>query len=94
MSRPAEERFWEKVDKNGPIIKPELGPCWIWKGTKSCGYGLFYIGNYKYVKAHRFAYEILVGPIPKGLEPDHLCRNTLCVNPKQLFGYLILHIFL
>jgi hypothetical protein len=27
-----EERFWEKVDKNGPVPahRPELGPCWVW----------------------------------------------------------------
>ncbi len=36
------------------------------------------------VQAHRFAYELLVGPIPDGLEIDHLCRVTACVNPAHL----------
>lgn len=36
------------------------------------------------VGAHVFAYEAFVGPIPEGMEPDHLCRNTLCVRPSHL----------
>lgn len=38
----------------------------------------------KIILAHRFSYETFVGPIPEGLVIDHLCRNTLCVNPKHL----------
>ena len=34
--------------------------------------------------AHRIGYEQLVGPIPKGLELDHLCRVRHCVNPDHL----------
>lgn len=85
----ASERFWSKVDKNGPIVKPELGPCWIWTGWKDYhGYGKFSVGDSTQrgldVPSHRFAYETLVGPIPAGLELDHLCRNHACVNPKHL----------
>jgi HNH endonuclease len=77
----AEERFWAKVDKNGPIpeYRPELGPCWPWTGAKTDrGYGETWDGRVLY--AHRFAYELLVGPIPDGLEPDHLCRVRHCVK--------------
>ena len=78
--RPAADRFWPKVDKNGPIWHGT--PCWVWlAATNGDGYGAF--GNPQR-GAHRFAYELLVGPIPMGLELDHLCRNRLCVNPVHL----------
>lgn len=80
--RPAEVRFLEKVDKNGPIPahRPDLGPCWVWTGAKGpLGYGRMGIDG-KTVQVHRFAYEHLVGPIPEGLDVDHVCRNPSCVN--------------
>lgn len=76
------ERFWAKVDKT-----PE---CWLWTGpTAGQGrYGMFYVGggrqNQHREYAHRWSYELLVGPIPDGMEIDHLCRNRLCVNPAHL----------
>lgn len=77
---PPIERFFEKVDVN-----PGLG-CWVWVsrtvGTKST-YGQFSYQS-KYVYAHRFIWEYVNGPIPKGLQLDHLCRNSLCVNPSHL----------
>lgn len=79
----ADERFWPKVEKNGPA-NTELGPCWIWAASKNRdGYGLFFNGS-KAVGAHRWAYENQFGPISKGLELDHLCRNRSCVNPSHL----------
>lgn len=78
----AEERFWAKVDKNGPIWNGT--PCWLWLGSqRNGGYGQFWDGLH-IAKAHRFAYELLIGPIPDGLEPDHLCRNRTCVSPTHL----------
>ena len=76
-------RFWAKVNPNGPIPahRPDLGPCWEWIGARSSGgYGQFHIGSRtdgskRMVGAHRLAYEALVGPIPDGLESDHLCHN-------------------
>jgi hypothetical protein len=35
-------------------------------------------------RAHRESYEMNVGPIPEGMQVDHICRNSLCMNPKHL----------
>jgi hypothetical protein len=94
-----EERFLVKVRKDGPVPahRPELGPCWVWTGAKmGSGYGVFYL-NSQNVGAHRATWELHVGPIPDGLEPDHLCHpsdgsclkgkkcpHRLCVNPAHL----------
>lgn len=77
------ERFWIKVAKGGP------GECWLWTSTTGGNgkYGQFSV-NGRFMAAHRFAYELLVGPIPEGLDLDHVkargCRSTLCVNPAHL----------
>lgn len=71
--------FWAKVDRRG-------GPdcCWPWDGYRmDCGYGQARHGD-KVTCAHRLAYEMLVGPIPKGLVIDHLCRVRECVNPAHM----------
>lgn len=80
-----ETRFWSKVNKSGPIpdCRPDLGPCWIWTAALSYGYGQFWLDGRTQL-AHRVAYEWLVGPIPDGLEPDHLCRVRRCVNSGHL----------
>jgi DNA-binding transcriptional regulator YiaG len=81
------ERFWEKVDKNGPAPawRPELGPCWVWvRGKTGAGYGTFGIGGGEIELAHRWSYMTEVGPIPEGTELDHLCRNRACVRPDHL----------
>lgn len=73
----SQERFWSKVNK----IE---GGCWEWLGNKNDkGYG-FFTYERKTRPAHRVAYEWAKGVIPKGLELDHLCRNTSCVNPDHL----------
>jgi hypothetical protein len=73
------ERFMAKVEKQ------EDG-CWFWiAATDRQGYGQFSFSSRRRVaRAHRVAYELLVGPIPDGLILDHLCRNPSCVNPTHL----------
>ena len=86
IRRSIPERFFTKVDFNGPApeYRPELGPCWLWTGAiESNGYGWFRKGD-TVIRAHRYAYEVCVGPIPEGLEIDHLCRIHPCVNPAHL----------
>jgi len=76
-------RFWRRTNKAGPV-HPTLGPCWQWRGAPHrSGYGR-HKGAEGVVYAHRFAYALLVGPIPDGLQIDHLCRNTMCVRPEHL----------
>ena len=72
------DRFWSKVDTGAP------GGCWLWTDAPGhYGYGKFYVGG-KHARAHRFAYEFLVGDVPAGLVLDHLCRNRMCVNPGHM----------
>lgn len=54
--------------------------CWIWSGRVHQRYGQASHGRV----AHRLVYEQRRGPIPEGMELDHTCRNTLCVNPDHL----------
>lgn len=60
------------------------GPCWHWTGTLNHrGYGHIYIdGSTR--RAHRVAFERLVGPIGDGLQLDHLCLVKHCINPAHL----------
>ncbi len=71
-------RFWSKVAKG------TTDECWPWQGYTVKGYGYFSLGGYAKVRAHRYSYEQLVGPILEGLEIDHLCRVPVCVNPAHL----------
>ena len=82
-------RFWSKVDKSGE--------CWIWTaGKNEGGYGQFTPSRGKNMRAHRFSYELTVGPTPKGAPLDHICHDPnechggdncphrACVNPDHL----------
>jgi len=73
---PAVDRFWKRT------IRSADG-CWEWiGGISKAGYGQMSDGGSNL--AHRFAYELLVGPIPDGLQIDHLCNVRNCVNPAHL----------
>lgn len=79
QAAPPSERFWAKVR---PAPADE---CWEWTaGRTSKGYGNFTIRKGKWIQAHRWAYQSLIGGIPPGLVLDHLCRNRGCVNPWHL----------
>ena len=74
-------RFWAKAQ-----VSPDFDDCWQWTAcerAKGRGYGAFRAFG-KQRLAHRFAYEVFVGKIPRGLQIDHLCRNRGCVNPTHM----------
>ena len=87
-----EERFWSKVDRNGPAPKdrPDLGACWLWiGGDNGAGFGILGVGSRtdnsrRKIYAHRLSYELRNGEIPTKLELDHICRMPRCVNPDHL----------
>lgn len=87
--RPAEERFWPKVDRRGP------DECWLWTGAKNPqGYGNFWTREDGSVNAHRMAYRLLRPDVDlTGLVLDHLCRTPACVNPNHLEPVTLLENF-
>jgi hypothetical protein len=69
--------MWSRIEK-------EESGCWVWTGSLDRGgYGKFIVRNKTHI-AHRFVYTALKGEIPTGLQLDHLCFNTACVNPDHL----------
>ena len=78
--RPIMDRILAKLNKNAP------GGCWTWTGAK-CRGGYGHGGQAQpraMVKVHRVVWEHLRGPIPEGLQLDHLCKVTACANPEHL----------
>jgi hypothetical protein len=85
-SRPLRERFWEKVDKQGPIGPYVDTPCWIWTASKSKrGYGQIGVAASRPQRAHRVSWRLEHGEIPQGVHVLHRCHNTSCVNPDHLY---------
>jgi len=79
-----ELRFWEKVNKNGPVVRKELGPCWLWTGsTMGIGYATLWDGE-KTVPATHVAVYLQTGEWPV-LEMCHICDTPLCVRYSHVF---------
>lgn len=78
--RPAIDRFNEKWELD------ESSGCWLWTASVHAvnGYSVFMAYKPKIVRGHRWSYEHFIGPIPDGLEIDHVCRVRRCVNPSHL----------
>jgi hypothetical protein len=90
LRKPIAVRFWEKVDKMGPIPKhcPKLGRCWLWTGGKNPkGYGRLGVGRrgQGFWHAHRFAYLMKYGQLEDKLDVCHKCDNPSCVRWSHLF---------
>ena len=70
-----------RLSRNAVVVDTA---CWTWTGARqSAGYGSMGM-NGKTVLVHRYAYEMLVGPIPEGMTVDHLCSNKVCFRPEHL----------
>lgn len=75
-------RFRAKIDTNGPLVQPELGPCWVWTARRDpAGYGRFQL-NRRPELAHRVAWLLTHGAVPALLR--HRCGTNACVREDHL----------
>lgn len=75
-------RLWDRV----AVMPDALGGCWLWTGSvNATGYGQIQDrGRGRPLLVHRVAYESVHGPLPDGLELDHLCETKRCVRPGHV----------
>jgi hypothetical protein len=72
------ETVWERLSI------PHPAACWTFVGgLSSRGYGQFYFDGRLHT-AHVVAWELTNGPVPDGMQLDHLCRNRACSNLAHL----------
>lgn len=77
--------FWSRVNKCGPInhLRPELGPCWLWTGSKAtAGYGTMLVDG-RAKRAHVLSWMLAHGSMPER-QINHRCLTRSCVNPEHL----------
>jgi hypothetical protein len=89
LSVTGKHRFWDKVNKQGPVMREELGPCWVWTGAQHpSGYGLWHEDILTgVIYAHRHSYEMAhpdEAPLPRDIFVMHKCDNPPCVRPSHL----------
>lgn len=77
------------IDRLLALVTKLDNGCWQWNGAlDGGGYGHISMrkvkGKLSHERAHRIAFMMFRGEIPKGLELDHVCRNRRCVNPGHL----------
>jgi len=92
---PVDERTWDQRLSDA-LDRAELrldkdGDCWLWPGGTARGYGVISVRRgggastgSRTIYVHRAMYERYVGPIPEGLQLDHLCLVKRCANPVHL----------
>lgn len=73
---PFKDLLWSRIN--------QTDTCWLWTGPLTDkNYGYFQ-QDYQFWYAHRYMYTRFIGPIPEGIEIDHICWVTNCVNPEHL----------